>query len=100
MTEVQLAADICQLSLNDVTELAIAYIEYVEIGCNFMDDADIVHDYFDNRSIGYRVIEIIRAQRSEILAYIPRDTVEMNYVSTVGEGVYVYARTSDNVVVG
>lgn len=92
----ELIGDICQLSLSDLTEFAIAYVEYIDVGCNFMDDTDVVHDYFGNRSIGYRAIEIIRAQRSEVLAYIPKDTVEMNYIRTVGDGVFVYARTANH----
>ncbi len=88
-------ADICQLSLNDLIEIAIAYIEYIDIGCNIIHTEDIINDIFSNRSLGYRAIELIEKQRPEVLAYLPRGVVEMTYVRTVGDGVFVYARTSD-----
>ncbi|ARV76692.1 hypothetical protein PHABIO_61 [Pseudomonas phage Phabio] len=96
----EVIADICQLSLSDLTDFAIAYVEYEDVGGNFMNDDDLVQDYFGGKNVGYRVIEIIRAQRCEIMAYMPDNVVEMKYACTRGDGVFVYARTANDVNVG
>lgn len=96
----ELIGDICQLSLSDLIELSIAYIEHADIGCNFVCDDDIVTEYFNGKTAGWRAIEIIRHQRAEVMSYIPQDTAEMHYLRSHRDGVYVYARTSDNVNAG
>lgn len=95
--EMELIGDVCQLSLSDLIDFAIAYVEYIDVGDSFMSEKDIVEEYFHGKSVGWRAIEIIKFQRSEIMAYIPKGTVEMHYVRSVRDGVYVYARTSDDV---
>lgn len=92
----EVISDICLLSLNELYDFAIAYVEYEDVGGNFLNDDDLVRDYFNNKSVGYRVIEIIRAQRCEIMAYMPDNIVEMKYVRTVGDGVFIYARTAND----
>lgn len=90
-------ADICLLSLSDLIDFAISYIEYIDVGDSFMSDQDLIEGYFGGRSVGWRALEIIKHQRSEVMAYIPNGTVEMQYVRSLAGGVYVHARTSNDV---
>lgn len=88
-------ADLCSLSLPDMYEFAIAYVEYEDVGGGCLCREDIVEQHFGGRSVGWRALEIIDHQRSEILAYIPNNTVEMQYVRTIKDGIYILARTQD-----
>lgn len=100
MKEIELIGDICQLSLSDLFEFAISYIEHESIGDGFICNEDIITNLFGGRAVGYRVIEVITSRSCEVMAYIPKDTLEMYYLRTLGDGVFVYARTSDDVNVG
>lgn len=88
-------ADLCSLSLPEMYEFAIAYVEYEDVGDGFLCREDLVEQQFGGRAVGWRALEIIDNQRAEITAYIPNGTVEMHYVRTVKDGVYIYARTQD-----
>lgn len=93
----ELVADICQLSLSDLYELAIAYVELIDVGGGYACDEDIVTNTFGGKQVGWKVLEVIDMQRSEIMAYIPDTVLEMHYLRCHRDGVYVYARTSDDV---
>lgn len=90
-------ADLCSLSLPDMYEFAIAYVEYEDVGNGVLCREDIVEEQFGGRSVGWRALEIIDNQRSEVTAYLPANTVELQYVRTIKDGIYVLARTLDKV---
>lgn len=90
-------ADLCSLSLPEMYEFAIAYVEYSDVGDGYICRDDLIKEQFGGRSVGWRALEIIDHQRSEILAYIPTNTVELHYLRTIKDGVYLLARTRDAV---
>lgn len=100
LKEMEQIGDICQLSLNNLIEFAIAFVEYEDMGGGFLNDDDLIRDCFGGHLVGWRAIEIIKHQRNEIMAYIPLDAVELRYLRTHGTGVFVYARTPDHVNAG
>jgi hypothetical protein len=87
---VELLGDRVGLSVSDINDAMIAYIEYQWFnGCHSLDDSEFVQQYFMGDSVGYSVLYAVQAQMVEIGSYVPGPIQSLRYSRTIKDGFYV-----------
>lgn len=96
---VELLGDRVGLSVSDINDAIIAYIEYQWFnGCSQISDDDFVQMYFMGDTMGYTVLYAVHDQMTEIGAYIPGDIDSLVYTKTIKDGFYVIGTTNEHTV--
>ncbi|MBW6072869.1 hypothetical protein, partial [Pseudomonas aeruginosa] len=89
--QIEAWADLVGFTVSDINSLAILMAE-ADIGHGTdLDDDAIITEVFMDSDIGKCIVRTIRRQIKEIISYLPTDTIELRYLRTYGDAVYVIA---------
>lgn len=95
--DVELLGDYVGLSISDINEAMIAYVEYRWFNtCLSFNDEDFVQEYFMGVPIGYSVVYAVKSQLPEIGAYLPGDMKSLRYLRTIKDGFYLIAERDEH----
>lgn len=84
-------ADLAGFTVSDINALAILMAD-AEVGHGTdLDDEAIITEVFMEADTGKHIVRTIRKQMKEILSVIPNGVIELRYLRTYGDAVYVIA---------
>ncbi len=93
---VEILGDKVGLSVSDINEIIVAYIEYISLNCpQSIADREIVEQYFMGDPMGYTLLYAVIARYPEITAYIPAGVKSIRYASTRRDGFFLICEAED-----
>ena len=98
--QMELWADLVGFPLSDNNALTIMLVE-AEIGLGLdIEDDVILQEVFMGSSTGKNIISVIRHQLKDISSYIPDKIVDLRYLRTQGDAIYVIATRAPDLLDG
>lgn len=93
---VELLGDRVGLSVSDINEAVVAWLEYTHFNHpHDSADRDIVDTCFMGDPVGHDLLYAVADNRPEITAYIPDKTVSFSYARTHKDGFYLICEIPD-----
>lgn len=93
---VEILGDKVGLSVSDINDIVVSYIEYVHFNCpQSFADREIVEQYFMGDPMGYTLLYAVIGQFPEIHAYIPDRVKSIRYARTLQGGFYLICEHED-----
>lgn len=93
---VELLGDRIGLSVSDINDIVVAYVEYQWFnGVNSCSEQDIVDGYFMGDAMGYPILYAVSNQLLEIGSYIPDNLKSIRYARTHRDGFYLICEVAD-----
>lgn len=95
---VELLGDRVGLSVSDINDIVIAYVEYVWFnGEQSISDREIIETYFMGDPMGYDLLYAVQAQLPEIGSFVPDDINKLKYGRTVKGGFYILGTIDEHI---